>query len=140
MSYCPQTYGPARSSAVFSIVSVYTDVTHGVRHGTMPKQTLPCVCVVQPTHLRELKRRFVHKLFLGPDSGPRPNLPVNQSEHRNTGHLLRPTPRRRIAEMDTCSPELRPRWQSGKMAWAPEVKGQAVTDDQLATTRAALKK
>lgn len=59
MSYCPQTYGPARSSAVFSIISVYTDVTHGVRHRTTPKQTLLCVrvqcacsvCVVQPTHI-----------------------------------------------------------------------------------------
>lgn len=38
-----------------------------------------CVC---GSHLGELKRCFVHKLFLRPDSGPWPDLPANQSEHR----------------------------------------------------------
>lgn len=75
------------------------------------------------THLRELKRCFIHKLFLRPDSGPRPDLPVNQSEHRNTVYLLQVTWWRKwTGKTDTCSPELQPRWQSGKKAWAPEVK------------------
>lgn len=47
------------------------------------------VCFMQITalmviHLWELKRCFIHKLFLRPDSGPRTDLPVNQWEHRYT--------------------------------------------------------
>ena len=50
-----------------------------------------CVTVITVTHLRELKRCFIHKLPLRPDSGPRPDLSVNQSEHRNTVYLLQVT-------------------------------------------------
>lgn len=38
------------------------------------------------TYLWKLIRCFICKLFLRPDSGPRPNLPVSQLEHRHRLH------------------------------------------------------